>query len=156
MIKGLMVVAALALAILTIGLVLVARAQAPFLYILPPLEYDRPYIGELTIDTAKDSKEVQAVCQLPTQRVACSYAGGRWCRIIKISDDALRAMGWNPIHIMRHEHAHCNGWTNKHEGMRPAIAANDLNWRYDHRDLYRATRPNTSAVIPELTKPPPQ
>lgn len=131
-------------AIIIMALALAARAQAPFLHILPPVEYDYPYQGELTIDTATDTKQVQAMCNLPTPRVACSYVGRSWCRIIKISDDALRAMGWNPLHIWRHEHAHCNGWSNKHEGLRPGIAANDLDWPHDPRDLYRQPKIETT------------
>ena len=126
---------ALLAAIVIILTMVAAHAQAPFLYVLPPIEYDHPYTGELTIDTASDTKQVQSMCALPTPRIACSYVGRDWCRIIKISDDALRAMGWNPLHIWRHEHAHCNGWSNRHEGPRPAIAANDSNWPHDPRAL---------------------
>lgn len=147
MIKVVTVALIMAIAIILLALATRAQAQAPYLHILPPLEYDYPYTGELTIDIAKDTKEVQAMCNLPTPRVACSYVGLRWCRIIKIPDDALRAMGWNPLHILRHEHAHCHrpdGWTNSHERMRAHSAEDDARWlqTYDVRDLYRS-KPKT-------------
>jgi hypothetical protein len=145
------VVVTLIAAIIIMALALAARAQSPFLYIVPPLEYDYPYTGELTIVIAKDTKEVQTLCNLPTPRVACSYVSLRWCRIIKISDDALRAMGWNPLHIMRHEHAHCHkpdGWSNNHEGIRGISADDDARWlrKYDVRDLYRTIQPKVETT----------
>ena len=154
------VVVTLITAIIVICLALAARAQAPFVMILPPLEWDKPYTGPLTIDIAKDTREVQRLCGgLPTPRVACSYSqGGKWCRIIKVSDETLRSMGWNPLHIMRHEHAHCWGvWDNDHKGARPISDADDIRWRrlYKEEDLYVDRPRNTSIIIEELRKPPP-
>ena len=138
-----LVVTALVAAIMVIALALAARAQTPYLYILPPVKYDHPFTGILTIHIAKDTKEVQAMCDLPTPRVACGYVHTNWCRIIIVKDDVMRAMGWNPLHIWRHEHAHCHkpdGWSNKHEGIRAHSPQDDARWMqtYDIRDLYRS------------------
>lgn len=134
------VVVALVAAIIVICLALAARAQAPFPLILPPVEYDKPYTGGyLAIRIAKDQQQVATWCYFPIPRVACSRVRRdlNWCEIIKLSDKALIEMGWNPLHIMRHEHAHCRGWIG-HDDARTASAADDTKWmnRYDWRELY--------------------
>ena len=146
MIRDLLVVAALALAILIIGLVLTARAQAP-IPILPPKEFDQPFTGKLSIIEADNQKEVQRLCNLSSPRMACSRRtlSREWCFIIKISNAAIRSWGFDPDHIMRHEHAHCwtPGWSNDHEGARMATPEEDIRWNklYDRRDLYRTSSP---------------
>jgi hypothetical protein len=151
------VVIALVSAIILICLALAARAQQPFVHILPPLEWDKPFTGPLTIDVAKDTKEVQRLCGgLPTPRVACSYSNGKWCRIIKVSDETLRKMGWNPLHIMRHEHAHCWGvWGNDHKGSRAISEADDIRWRrlYKEEDLYVRNSSSRSQALEEVWSP---
>jgi hypothetical protein len=134
------VVVALVAAIIVIALALAARAQTPFAMILPPIEYDKPYTGDhLMIRIAKDQKQVAEWCNYFIPRVACSRVrrDHNWCEIIKLSDKALIEMGWNPLHVMRHEHAHCRGWIG-HDDARTASAAEDAKWmnRYDWRELY--------------------
>jgi hypothetical protein len=135
---------ALVAAIIVIALALAARAQTP---ILPPLEYDQPFTGKITIIEADNQKEVQRLCNISSPRIACSRRNltREWCFIIKISNAALRGLGWNPDHIMRHEHAHCwtPGWSQAHEGARLQTPEEDARWNalYDRRDLWRTSTP---------------
>ena len=135
------VVVALTAAIIVIVLALSARAQSPFLYVIPPVEYDRPYTGILLITVLDSTQEVQERCKLPTPRTACSEIWPHKCHIIIVKVEVLRAMGWDPFHVLRHEHGHCHGgWSNRHEGIRGISPKDDAQWlrKYDVRDLYRS------------------
>ena len=50
----------------------------------------------------------------------CSYRmpSIKWCAIVKLSDDKVRAEGFDPDVFMRHEIGHCNGWPGTHKGAR--------------------------------------
>jgi len=37
-----------------------------------------------------------------------------------VSDEIIRAAGWDPIVIRMHEESHCGGWPSHHPGMRAA------------------------------------
>jgi len=108
--------------------------------ILPPLEYDHPYKGKLTINVVRNAAEMEAACaglpKIPGGRASCAEPSTSrlmaWLRgkegrkvydscVIHIRNDKdLRAMGWAPEIIRRHEIGHCNGWPGDHKGGRPA------------------------------------
>jgi hypothetical protein len=98
--------------------------------ILPPLEYDYPYPGTLTIERGTKEYVVEQCRGIsPTACTKRSYnAGGtvalQQCRIIIANDDILMlAQPWSYYTLLRHEIGHCNGWGPNHEGSRPFDAA---------------------------------
>jgi hypothetical protein len=40
------------------------------------------------------------------------------CWIVLSSDDVIKAAGWTPEVVLRHERGHCNGWPKDHAGAR--------------------------------------
>ena len=91
--------------------------------VLPPAEYDRPYTGKLQ-EIRVPPETMRAICPktpLPLT-LACAYPtrDQSECLIIMVSDEIIRAAGWDPIVIRMHEEAHCASWPNSHPGMRPA------------------------------------
>ena len=51
-------------------------------------------------------------------RVLLPIRGLALCAIVKVSDDQIRAAGYDPEVFMRHELGHCNGWGSDHKGAR--------------------------------------
>jgi hypothetical protein len=96
---------------------------------LPPLEFDYPYPGELTIECGTKEYVVEqcrgispTACTKRSNKVDGSAAPQ--CRIIIVNDDELMRQQPYPYDIMlRHEVGHCNGWGPNHEGARPFDAA---------------------------------
>jgi hypothetical protein len=89
--------------------------------LLPPVEYDRPYIGDLQVRQVPES-EVAKMCpptSLPN-KLGCSYPAPErgYCRIIMATDDEIYAAGLTPEVVWRHELGHCNGWGKDHKGAR--------------------------------------
>jgi hypothetical protein len=90
--------------------------------ILPPLEYDHPFDGEIIIvRTEAEYTPGFWKCRMshPTP-VGCARVGGRNGKcVMYIADDAtLQRYGEEYDLVLRHETGHCNGWAN-HEGARP-------------------------------------
>jgi hypothetical protein len=117
------VVVALIAAIILIALALAARAQTmnrdyP---ILPPVEYDYTYPGQLNVNVVPTTKEIRSHCNLPetSGALACSFRG-KICTIYILPELELFRRGWDAKHVMRHEHGHCNGWSGDHKGARAA------------------------------------
>jgi hypothetical protein len=85
---------------------------------LPPLRYDRPYEGHLTIETVANWAALPASCRgLSVRLVACAIRGesvrnGDYCRIY-ILEHARSDL------VLRHEIGHCNGWPGHHPDERP-------------------------------------
>jgi hypothetical protein len=91
--------------------------------LLPPVEYDKPYTGELWITRLSSEEEIQNLCKegkracantknLPPGQVAPK------CHIYMLTDKQLRAKGIGGAAIsLRHELGHCNGWRG-HDGGR--------------------------------------
>lgn len=109
-------------ALLAIGLshCIATSAQAQ---LLPPEEFDHPYDGHLMIEHARSEEEVRERCpggNFPRHALACArvHKYAPMCIIVKVSDDTLRAHGYDPAVVMRHEIAHCNGWPADHKGAR--------------------------------------
>jgi hypothetical protein len=141
------VIIALVGAIIIIALALAARAQA----YLPPIEFDRPYQGRLIIHEEQTMEDLKDQCGKTA--LACAKSGDGWCYIFKLPNELLRALGYNPDHIMRHEHGHCHRpkWLD-HEGSRVPSKADDARWNrlYDARVLYQDRRAS-DVKIPSAT-----
>ena len=96
---------------------------------LPPVEYDKPYPGKITIETVT-SAQLQARCAAASQwSLGCSFPKGtNSCHILLVDEASMKAVGWTLEVMLRHERAHCNGWTQDHPGKRP-YPSNDGMWR---------------------------
>lgn len=94
--------------------------QAP-----PPPEYDRPYLGDLTV-VEVPAEDVALTCIKTSQAhggrmavdnaIGCAIARDDFCIVVIPSTDTT--LVWNgqpyPItasEILRHEVGHCNGWS---------------------------------------------
>jgi hypothetical protein len=93
---------------------------------LPPIEYDKPYTGELTIIRFTTEADVLATCTVSKSRFACAKtpdeAVPSHCVVVMLIDEKLKAYGDNyPALTMRHELGHCNGWDVDHKGERGPI-----------------------------------
>lgn len=117
-----LVVVTLITGITIILLMLSARAQTmnrdyP---ILPPVEYDHTYTGQLKVNVVLTTKEIRFYCNLPetSGALACSFRTQTSCTIFTLPELELFRRGWDAKHVMRHEHGHCNGWGADHKGAR--------------------------------------
>jgi hypothetical protein len=87
--------------------------------ILPPVEYDRYYEGDLTIKIVPTLEELRAACNNQTpSMLGCAWARGKYCVIYMVEDAVMRTRGWNTGLVLRHEIGHCNGWAHDHPGQR--------------------------------------
>ena len=91
--------------------------------ILPPVEYDHPYSGQLTITRLKTEDEVRERCIGATfnfgRAVGCNLRYVNWrCDIFIASDEVLATVGLDYETTLRHEIGHCNGWPGDHRGAR--------------------------------------
>ena len=83
--------------------------------VLPPPEYDRPYTGKLTIERVDTPEQVQTACNLKKPALACAFPGdGTRCRIVMVPDEFIRATGYTPEIVLRHERGHCQFWPANH------------------------------------------
>ena len=93
----------------------------PKLAVLPPVEYDKPYQGELTMLRVKDQDAVRKYCPsvpFAGAALACAYPGGEECLVVMVSDRIIELAGWTTDIVRRHEIGHCNGWPKDHRGAR--------------------------------------
>ena len=96
---------------------------AQFTMLMPPAEYDKPYIGELTIKRVATEQDLRnGACPgaqwtkgLPSMGCAGRSVDGKQCTIVVVSDQVLKALGGTYAAVVRHEIAHCNGWVG-HDG----------------------------------------
>lgn len=152
-----LVVTALVAAIMVIALALAARAQTGTVP-LPPIEFDRPYTGRLIIHTFDNTDDLILHCNSKPTTLACARHGDGWCFIYKVTNRMIEVRGYNPDHVMRHEHGHCNNWSGKHDNARIPSKEDDIRWKrlYDARVLYLDRRApptvnnNTDAVVRTL------
>jgi hypothetical protein len=86
--------------------------------VFDPLEH--PYTGDLTIikTSMQHVKEICPVFQPGIPPLACATHDPGWCRITIARDEDIKAVGWDPNRVLRHELAHCNGWPGDHPGAR--------------------------------------
>jgi hypothetical protein len=90
--------------------------------ILPPVQYDRPYEGDLTIEIVATAEELRMRCKIYDLRVlGCAFPKEKSCTIILVEDNLMRKRGWHMGILLRHEIGHCNGWSNDHLGARDVM-----------------------------------
>jgi hypothetical protein len=111
------------LAVAAVMVVTAAHADPPKRFqILPPVEYDHPYRGKLTLRKAKDQAEIRRFCSSVSFNLgfapACGYVYPDRCDIMVLADGEIRKLGLTPEVVLRHELAHCNGWHEDHRGAR--------------------------------------
>jgi hypothetical protein len=78
---------------------------------LPPVEYDHPFKGQMTIRIAS-TKALAKICYLALTTEACARLRAGICEIYIASDFYRDQI------MLRHEIGHCNGWGSHHFGMR--------------------------------------
>jgi hypothetical protein len=107
---------------ITLTAALIAIATQAYSQFLPPEEFDRPFEGRVVIQEAINQDEVRRLCNAVFTMVplGCSYRmpSIKWCAIVKLPDEQIRAEGFDPAIFMRHEIGHCNGWPASHMGAR--------------------------------------
>jgi len=81
---------------------------------VPPAEYDKPFVGQLEEFIINDLEELTSFCE---GKLGCAKrlrmgAGGPvlLCSIYLPGDELIRRYGWTIESVRRHEIAHCNGW----------------------------------------------
>ena len=98
------------------------RQDTPGWAVLPPPEYDKPFTGKLT-EIRVPPETMRAICPktIFPLTLACAYPtrDQSECLIIMLSDELIKAAGWTPEIVRRHEVGHCNGFPADHRGARP-------------------------------------
>jgi hypothetical protein len=98
---------------------------------LPPLQYDYPYQGQLTLirgnlavmnaaclEAKAAMYPIPYACAIVYRRADTSpTAPGDLCHVFIAEDDLLR--GWVYKDVLRHELGHCNGWKGHAGGRLP-------------------------------------
>src|SRR5262245_5710083 len=84
---------------------------APRPAILPPVEYDKPYDGDLTLRIVDTLQQVLDWCDIGKDKVllGCARRNGKSCYVVLVRDEVMRMNGWNSGEMLRHEIGHCNG-----------------------------------------------
>ena len=93
-------------------------------FMLPPVEYDKPFGGKLEEVVVKSREEMDASCKriglsLPTVPLGCGkLLAADHCVIYLARDEVNRSVGLTTDLVRRHEVGHCNGWPKEHPGGR--------------------------------------
>ena len=118
----------LSCALLVACMTTAAQAQQPGWLGMPPDQYDKPYEGRLIInpvETKEDEQQLRETCRNAEVPLACAVVWSKTlCEIMMMPDEVLRAAGWDPAIVRRHEMAHCNGWPADHKGGRALSGPN--------------------------------
>jgi hypothetical protein len=104
-----------------------AQAQMAPGSVLPPVEYDQPYTGQMVI-VRGDKAKMDGLCPKMALGCAIKVGEGRGCIIVIANDDILKRTPWNYEMVLRHENGHCQNWPGDHRGARPATAENMANY----------------------------
>ena len=88
--------------------------------ILPPVEYDKPYEGNLVVQEVATIEELIATCGVPRKwALGCATLTSWGCHVYLVPESLMKKYGWWREAMMRHELGHCNGWPGDHPGQRP-------------------------------------
>ena len=93
-------------------------------FMLPPVEYDKPFGGKLEEVVVKSREEMDASCKriglsLPNVPLGCGkLLAADHCVIYLARDEVNRSVGLTTDLVRRHEVGHCNGWPKEHPGGR--------------------------------------
>jgi hypothetical protein len=89
------------------------RTKMQMLKLLPPVEYDHPFAGDLYIVDGKGK------C-ITDISIACADPHDTWCLISYEKERVVRSPMTINL-VIRHEIAHCNGWPGDHRGARYGV-----------------------------------
>jgi hypothetical protein len=86
----------------------------------PPVEYDQPYTGKLTIRRLETQEEIAKLCTNSKAKIACTLSAKdrSFCHIFIANDDVIKKGKTSYIFVLRHELGHCNGWSSDHKDAR--------------------------------------
>jgi hypothetical protein len=83
----------------------------PIYVLQPPTRYDHAYAGPV-IERVLPLGAARAACaQRGVHADACSWQSGRTCYLVIPRDGPVKDLRA----YVRHERAHCNGWSENHE-----------------------------------------
>jgi hypothetical protein len=85
---------------------------------LPPVKYDKPYTGKLTIERVTIEQLLARCTNANVRSLGCAFRSAADCLILLVDDASIKAAGWTYELMLRHETAHCNGWPASHPGIR--------------------------------------
>jgi hypothetical protein len=99
------------------------NGKVRYLGTLPPVEYDKPYTGKLTIRRLATEEGVFATClKAGEKKFACAAQPAdnshSYCNIYIANDNILKKFHYHYAFVLRHELGHCNGWSGDHKGGR--------------------------------------
>jgi len=106
---------------------------------LPPLEYDHPYEGRLTV-TRGDKALMGQLC--PKTALGCARRYSDSCSIVIATDEIIKAVGWTTEIVLRHEIGHCNGWPPSHVDARIVDPKKPPPSNYDREIIERLKKRN--------------
>jgi hypothetical protein len=108
---------------LALALIVTPGAAQSVAYVVPPKEYDHPFGGTVIVLPARDQKQVRELCpkaKFMGAALGCPEITSSWdCRVVLAADSVIKAAGFPPALVKRHEIAHCNGWPADHRGALP-------------------------------------
>jgi hypothetical protein len=93
-------------------------------FMLPPVEYDRPFAGNLEEVVVKSREEMDASCKriglsVPYTPLGCGkLLAPDHCVVYLAREEVNHAVGLSTDLVRRHEAGHCNGWLKDHPGGR--------------------------------------
>ena len=95
-------------------------ATPPAQNVIPPVEFDHPYTGKLTIERSSSQEYIRSKCGPTTfpYHLGCAWAMVGRCHILMADDATIREHNWTPEIVLRHERGHCNFWPAHHPGAR--------------------------------------
>ena len=102
-----------------IAILLLSTSVAQAQQHLPPIEYDRPYTGKLTVEVVTRAQLLATCSSALASSLGCAFPSKDRCHIKLLDEESIRAVGWTVELMLRHERAHCNGWPGDHPGKRP-------------------------------------
>lgn len=79
---------------------------------LPPIKYDKPYKGKLTVIHTDN-----VIGECGGWALACAYWDKGWCKVVLPKKESVSKAQY--ARLWRHEIGHCNGWPGDHPGARP-------------------------------------
>ena len=113
------------------------------LAVLPPLEYDHPYEGRLTV-TGGDKDLMGQLCPKTAFPVTlgCARRYNDSCSIVIATDEIIKAVGWTTEIVLRDEIGHCNGWPPSHVDARIVDPEKPPPSNYDREIIERLKKRN--------------
>jgi hypothetical protein len=103
-------------------LLISGQCYAGSMAMLPPEEFDYPYPGAVFTMVEQNQTDMFKLCKQEGTKfshlLGCSWKQDYVCHIVLAQTAVIEQMGQTVDTLMRHEHAHCNGWGPDHAGAR--------------------------------------